>query len=64
MVFNINNFFDNRNKKLFFFSEIMIMFFEFFFKIFNAKTLDKVSTVLPDFEIIIKSVFEKFFFFF
>ena len=32
----------------------MMIFLEFFFKIFSAKTFDKVSTVLPDLEITIK----------
>ncbi len=43
---------------------MMIIFFEFDLTIFNEKVLDKVSTVLPDFETIIKSTFEKLFSFF
>ena len=35
----------------------MIKFLEFFFIIFKTKALDKVSIVLPDFEIIKISVF-------
>ena len=37
-----------------------MIFFEFFFKILSAKTFDKVSTVLPDLEITMKRIFEKF----
>ena len=57
------NFFDIENNKLFFFSEIIIIFLEFFFKMFSEKVLDKVSIVLPDFEIIIKRTLDKFSFF-
>ena len=41
----------------------MIKFLEFFFIIFKTKALDKVSIVLPDFEIIKISVFFKYLFF-
>ena len=41
---------------------MMIIFFAFFFKIFREKALDKVSMVFPDFEIIMKSTFDIFFF--
>ena len=39
---------------------MIIIFLEFFFKIFNAKVFDNVSTVFPDFEIIMKRTFFKF----
>ena len=60
---NILNFFDNKNIKLFLFSEIKIILFDLFFIMFKEKILDNVSTVFPDFEIIIKSTFDKFSFF-
>ena len=53
-------FFDNENNILFFFSEIMITFFEFFFIILREKVFDRVSMVLPDLEIIIKRTFDNF----
>ena len=54
---------DNKYKKLFFLSDIIIIFFEFFFIIFNKKIFDKVSIVLPDFEVIINKTFDKSLFF-
>ena len=51
------------NNKLLFFSDIKIMFFEFFLKIFKKNELDKVSIVLPDFEMTIKRTCDKFIFF-
>ena len=57
------NFFDNSNKKLLLFSEIIIMFLGFFLIMPNEKILDKVSIVLPDFEIIIKEFYLVFPFF-
>ena len=50
-------------KDCLFFLKLKLIFFEFFFNIFNEKTLDNVSTVFPDFEIIIKRTLEKFSFF-
>ena len=58
------NFFEIENNKLLFFSEIIIMFLAFCFIIFKANTLDKVSTVVPDFEIMINKTFDIFSFFF
>ena len=43
---------------------MQMMFFEFFFIIFNVNKLDIVSIVLPDFEMIIKRIFDKSSFFF
>ena len=57
------NFFEIEYRILFFFSDIIIIFFAFFLKIFNENEFDKVSTVFPDFEITINKVFEIRFFF-
>ena len=46
-----------------FFSEMIIIFFAFFFNIFKLKKFDKVSVVVPDLEIIINKIFFNFSFF-
>ena len=51
------------NNALSFFSVMIIIFFDFFFIIPNEKKLDNVSTVFPDFEIIMKSTLSNFSFF-
>ena len=61
-VFNFK-FLARLNKSLCFFSEIIIIFLDFFLNIFKDKALDIVSIVLPDFEIIMKRTSDNFSFF-
>ena len=56
MQIDSGNFFEIANKLLFLLSEIKIIFLAFFLIIFNTRVFDKVSTVLPDFEIIINNI--------
>ena len=57
------NFLAKENNVLFFFSEIIITFFEFFLIMSKKNALDKVSIVLPDFDIIINKILDKSSFF-
>ena len=63
-MFNIKKviFFDNLYNKLFFFSEIIIIFFEFVLTKFNANVFERVSIVFPDFETTINNIFWIFLF--
>ena len=61
-MWNKLNFLDKLYKKLFF-SDIKIIFFAFFFIMSNVNILARVSTVFPDFDIIIKRISENFLFF-
>ena len=56
--------FDKLNRKLSFFSEIIITFCAFFFKILKEKVFEIVSIVFPDLEITRKRTFLNFSFFF